>query len=520
MNSFLRIVVANSGLALNQPEGEKPLKQKDDGWRPARPKTTDEFVSSDTKAQDKDKKEGNPGLTISETYDEDGNLKSKIETEIRKEGTDTITIVNGTDYENGNVKEKGTAKYVNNKRVLYESYGANGELRYKEKFDYDKDGNLVTETHFRSNGTKDYSRNYEQKFRDVYDKNDRPLYREEGIFSARLVMYALDENPLTTFDSGTLKKEINSAERYLTFEKLVERGDINISDEVKKEIRGQGKALCGVTEKQKELEKQCGIKFDLEPPNPPNYTEKQMPLEKVLQFFEDLDKQLIKYPSNFLKNENIAICLSSELKHNDNGSRAGGLCVDGKIIYLTNAHDFDHEFYHKLDYKDGKQDLNNPTWEAVYEGNYPGNKGYAWHNNLTRHPEPPPGFDIVYSMTQTDDHQADIAERMISDRVKDLTKKPAGKDFNTLVSVSPSSPFFIFQVPTPALANKALHNKRMEAHKKQITDEYKKWSGGLMDEEYFSKWEKGEFKGFTKEDWEKYWLEKAEKKNTIRKRAA
>lgn len=417
-----------------------------------------------------------------EEFDKDKNPVFKSESRYEEdENRNKIEYSKDTSFFDGAVLRVTSSKTVNGNIVSSETFSSDGDLVYSETFTNTASGDIETITRYSSDGKKEYVENKQSNSFVYYDENNTPYLKElkdENSESKSKILLDLNGEPLDfNQDAETLKKNINSLKRYFAFADLYSQDRIKISIDTLVEIRLHGEELCPeITSKVRELEKKYGVEINPFYLVPYGYKGSLLKRDKVSEALNDLDKEMQKYPPGFFKNRELIINLMGELT-TDNEKR-GSASVDGlhieKRIYLTNVKNaFDHELYHFLEFHSGGYEANNPTWVKEYGSNYPGDKGYKWHDELKDKPTLSPGFDASYTMVNPEEHQATIAERLFKSE----------KD-NYIAS----------------LKDHAEHREIMQKHRKQLIEEYKKWSGGLMNEQYFD-----DIMNEKINDWEAYW---------------
>lgn len=470
-----------------------------------RPK--DEFVVNDDKGKCP-AKEGLDGIPIMPIYTDERNkiVRSSEETidgkvALKEEYNSNDEAIHKTEIstENGKETKKETKvfyqhgrktidTYINDKQVKKETYGPDDKLTQTEEYSYTKeDGNeitIVTLKDFNYSGKPEsttvhkitngiFSQVYYENY--YYDKEGKLLSGAKWLPGEagpqESWMYSKDGK--TKLEMGSfsgnldaLKAELNTEERYLEFEKLVSEGQISLSPKAEEKLRKHGETVCKdlstkTNETRQKLEEKWGVKINVSPLAPSGYTGKRLPLKDVDQKLKELDNEMKKYPPDFFKKRGLEIQFFSKLKSIKRDKEVGGTQYDKTIRLVDIAWGFDHEVYHFFDRNfNGKRGLsaNDSRWEKDADGKYAGNKGFDWFDKLKGNPTWQPGLDEAYQFVDTDEDQADFAQRIFKPGVDNYMLK---------------------------LKTYAAHREVMAKHRKQVIEEYKKWSGGLMDEKFF-----------------------------------
>lgn len=334
----------------------------------------------------------------------------------------------------------------------------------------------------------------------MYAKSGRPLKEEFGIFSGEGPDYlydlcgkptkkpdksVVDPRLAVCFkDEAGLGNDLNTVERVDAFLDLVENNyTLKISEKTKK-------ALYTISNMEKifKLEEKHEVSISGNYPELRGFTITKSSRERLRKQVIELEKELLKYPPDFFKGRGLEIYLVGNLKIV--GSKSNLAIVTGvqpgKGLYLDKVADgtFDHELYHFLErnYNSGGLSGNNKDWQSPFNDGYKGNKGQEWYDSLDlSRVNLPIGFNYPYSMTNPDEHQANMAEDMLSNHVSDVNRRLKGH---------------------------LDHQRIMSSLRDKIILEYRLWSNGKMDNRYFDDFRNKVRTEWREKEWNEYWKSK------------
>ncbi len=315
---------------------------------------------------------------------------------------------------------------------------------------------------------------------EVYDSNSKLLdkVRTDGkkeVISLgkeflTLIYNHRKDKPINLDIFKFIKDKTKTKEDYLKFEEqyLADFGVTVKRDPfigiILRDVRNHGLEIAGLNKDKEKIEKKYGIKIEINDCRSSQFTYTRMPIRSVEKELKLLDREIQKYPPGFIKKQNLTVYLVDNIRTNGLESSPRGLYLsEVSGIVITTSSVFDHEFYHRLDDANDGLSKNNSEWVKLSpDYNKDGNKGFTWQNKIgwrASDKDLPKGFARHYGRVNPDEDQATIAEC--------LFRKDGDQSYSVLM-------------------RKAKRDKVLMAKINFIKAEYKKWSGGMIDEKYFN----------------------------------